>query len=194
MPVPVHTHGDSWAPWERRLWLEPASCQRVDVDAAFRFVVVVAAGAAWAAAAAPARAEAAGAGSPRHSASSRRRVLMMSSRDAICRWSEAIMACSAVGGGGGWLGRAVAPLTPLGARAAAPPPPPPPPAVSCGWCAREKGCQRRTKGREDLGALKQGGQLGGHPRLVAHRAQGARAREGEDAGASQKGTRGLRIS
>ena len=146
MPVPIHTHGDcggvggavpgaSWAPWERRLWLEPASCQRVDavggvaaalpfVDAAFRFVVVVAAGAAWAAAAAPARAEAAGAGSPRDSASSRRRVLLMSSRDAICRWSQAIMACSAVGGGGGgsWAGR-LPPLPPLERerlRAAAP--------------------------------------------------------------------------
>ena len=119
------------------MWLEPASCQRVDVvggvaavlpfaDAAFRFVVVVAAGAAWAAAAAPARAEAAGAGSPRDSASSRRRVLMMSSRDAICRWSDAIKACSAVGGaGGGWAGR-LPPLPPLERererlRAAAPP-------------------------------------------------------------------------
>ena len=172
MPVPVHTHGDcggfggaapsaSWAPWERRLWLEPASCQRVDVvggvaavlpfvDAAFRFVVVVAAAADLGAAAAPARAEAAGAGSPRDSASSRRRVLMMSSRDAICRCSDAIMACSSVGGArGGWAGR-LPPLPPLERerlRAAAPP------AVSCGWCAREKGCQRRTKGREDLGAL-----------------------------------------
>ena len=70
--------GASWAPWERRLWLEPASCQSVDVlggvaavlpfvaaawgvvNAAFRFVVVVAAGAAWAAAAASVRAEARG--------------------------------------------------------------------------------------------------------------------------------------
>ena len=145
MPVPVHTHGDwggvrgpapgaSWVPWERRLWLEPASCQRVDtlggvaavllfVDAAFRFVVVVAAGAAWATAAASARTEAAGAGSPRDCASSRRRVLIMSSRGAICCWSEAIMACSAVGGaGGGWTGR-LPPLPPLereGLRAAAP--------------------------------------------------------------------------
>ena len=77
--------GASWAPGERRLWLEPASCQRVDVlggvaavlpfvDAAFRFVVIVAAGAAWAAAAASARAEAVGAGSPRDCASSQRRV------------------------------------------------------------------------------------------------------------------------
>ena len=146
MLVPIHTHGDrgggvggaasgaSWAPWERRLWVEPASCQRVDVlggvaavlpfvNAAFRFVVVVAAGTAWAAAAASARAEAASAGSPRDSASSRRRVLIMSSRDAICRWSEAIMACSAVGGaGGGWEGR-LPPLPPLERerlRAAAP--------------------------------------------------------------------------
>ena len=206
--MPVHTHGDRggvggaapgapWAPWEHRLWLEPASCQRSDVigavaaalplvEAACRFVVVLAAGAARAAAAAPARAETAGAGSPRDSARSRRRVLMMSSRDAICRWSEAIVACSAVGGGRGAAG-----------QGGCPPYPPPPPgaraaarrrplAVSRGWCAREKGCQRRTKGREDLGALKEGGQLGGHPRLVAHRAQGARAREGEDAGASQK--------
>ena len=93
--------------------------------------------------------------------------------------------------GGGRLGRAVAPLTPLGARAAARRRPL---AVSCGWCALEKGCQRRTKRREDLGALKEGGQLGGHPRLVAHLAQGARAREGEDTRASQKRTRGLRIS
>ena len=130
MPAPLHTHGDwggdggaapgaSGAPLERRLWLEPASCQPVDAvggavaalpfvdaawgvdDAAFRFVVVVAAGAAWAAAAAAGRAEGAGAGSPRDSASSRPRVLMTPSRDAICRWSEAIIACSAVGGAGG---------------------------------------------------------------------------------------------
>ena len=123
--------GASWAPWERRLWLEPVSCQPVDVlggvaavlpfvasawgvvDAAFRFVVVVAAGAAWAAAAVSVRAEAAGAGSPRDSARSRRRVLITPSRDAICGWSEAIMACSAVGGaGGGWAGR-LPPLPPL---------------------------------------------------------------------------------
>ena len=83
------------------------------VDAAFRFVVVVAAGAACAAAAASVRAEAAGAGLPRDSASSRRRVLITPSRDAICCWSEAIMACSAVGGaGGGWAGR-LPPLAPL---------------------------------------------------------------------------------
>ena len=82
------------------------------VNAAFRFVVV-AAGAAWAAAAAPVRAEAAGAGSPRDSASSRRRVLITPSRDVIWRWSEAIIACSAVGGaGGGWAGR-LPPLPPL---------------------------------------------------------------------------------
>ena len=158
--MPVYTHGDcgelrgaapgaSWAPWERRLWLELASCLRSDVvggiaaslplvDAACRFAVIVAAGASRAAAAAPARAEAAGAGSPRDSACSWRRVLLMSSSDAICRWSEAIVACSAVGGGGGGrLGRAVAPLTPPGTRAAARSRPL---AVGCGWFAREKGC------------------------------------------------------
>ena len=123
--------GFSWAPLERRLCPEPTSCQPVDVlggvaavlpfvaaargvvDAAFWFVVVVAAGAAWGAVAVPVRAEAAGAGSPRDSISSRRRVLIAPSRDGICRWSEAIIACSAVGGaGGGWAGR-LPPLRPL---------------------------------------------------------------------------------
>ena len=49
---------------------------------------------------------------------------MMSSRDAICRWSEAIMACSAVGGAGGGWARRLPPLPPLERerlRAAAPP-------------------------------------------------------------------------
>ena len=62
-----------------------------------------------------------GAGSPRDCASSRRRVLIMPSRDAIWRWSEAVIACSAVGGGGGWTGPP--PLVrPLQRGGAAPPP------------------------------------------------------------------------
>ena len=146
MPVPVYTHGDcgelrgaapgaSWAPWERRLWLELASCLRSDVvggiaaslplvDAACRFAVIVAAGASRAAAAAPARAEAAGAGSPRDSACSWRRVLLMSSSDAICRWSEAIVACSAVGGGRGAAGQGgCPPYPPWNESGCAQPPP-----------------------------------------------------------------------
>ena len=74
--------------------------------AAAAAVVVVAAGAA---AAAPGRV---GAGWPRDSAYSRRRVLITPSRDAIWRSSEAIIACSAVGGGGGWTG-SLPPLRPL---------------------------------------------------------------------------------
>ena len=89
------------------------------------------------------------------------------------------------GEGGRRLGRAVAPLTPLGARAAARRRPP-------RYLLRVV-CLRERVPALDLGALKEGGQLGDHPRSVAHRAQGARAKEGEDAGASQKGSRGLRI-
>ena len=113
--------GCGWSPRaasRRASWtLRLPSCRSLlprggGVDAAFRFVVVVA-GAAWATVAAPVRAEAAGAGSPRDSASSRRRLLMTPSRDVIWRWSEAIIACSAVGGaGGGWAGR-LPPLPPL---------------------------------------------------------------------------------
>ena len=112
----------AWAFRGLRLGPPPASCQpgaaRV-AGAAFLsgaavFVVVVAAGAAgasglWA-----------GAGSPRHSASSRRMVLITFSSDAICRCGKAIIACSAVGGGGGGrLGSPAAPFPPLGAGSAA---------------------------------------------------------------------------
>ena len=79
----------------------PAAVAAGVVNAALH-LADVSAGAAWAAVAALARV---GAGSPRDSASSRRRVLITPSRDAIWRWSDAIMACSAVeGAGGGWAG------------------------------------------------------------------------------------------
>ena len=126
--MPLHTHWDGGAGGEprgaaaacfalafleRRLWFCPASCHVVaalDVEAAalstaavavvvaaldFAAAVVDAAGAAVAALGRV------GAGSPRDSATSRRRVLITPSRDAIWRWSEAIIACSAVWGGGG---------------------------------------------------------------------------------------------
>ena len=57
-----------------------------------------------------------GADSPCDSASSRRRVLIMPSRDAMWRWSKAIIACSAVEGGGG------VPCTPWKGRRCEPPP------------------------------------------------------------------------
>ena len=113
------------APLERRLWLCPASCQVVAaldvaaaalpaaaagvVVAALRFAAAVV-DAAGAAVAAPGRV---GAGSPRDSASLRQRVLITPSRDAIWRWSEAIIACSAVGGGGGGWAGSLPPLRPL---------------------------------------------------------------------------------
>ena len=150
----------TWAFLERRLWLCPASCQVVaalDVEAAALLAAAVAGvvvalafaaavvDAAGAAAAAPGRV---GAGSPRDSASSRRRVLITPSRDAIWRWSEAIIACSAVGGGGG-LGISTAPLVPPGTGAAARRPF----IDGRGWCTREKRSQRRAYGRKDRGAL-----------------------------------------
>ena len=124
LPFPVHTHGDRgvvgeggrwgeavacchWAFLGRRLGTLPASCQlgaARDVGAAFLlavavFVIVVAFVVA-AGAAAVAR-DQAGAGSPRDSTSSQQRVLITPFRDAIWRCSDAIIACSAVGGGGG---------------------------------------------------------------------------------------------
>ena len=131
VPVPFHTHGDgggaegelwgapaaccAWAFLGRRLGSRPASCQvgaardvgattllAVAVLVGFEVLVVVVVVAAGAAAVARDRV---GAGSRRDSASSRWRVLITPSRDAIWRWSEAIIACSAVGGGGsGWAG------------------------------------------------------------------------------------------
>ena len=126
----------AWAFRERRLGPPPASCQpdaaRAVLDpgteaccgflgAAFFagavvIIVVAAAGAARAAG------SWAGAGSLRDSASSRRSVLMTPSRDAIWRCSKAIIACSAVGGGGGLMCGPAAPFSPLGAGAVAPPP------------------------------------------------------------------------
>ena len=142
-----------------RLWFCPASCQVVaalDVEAAAlpaAAVAVVVAALAFAAAVVDAAGAAAGAlgrvgaGSPRHSASSRRRVLI-TSRDAISRWSEAIIAYFAVGGGGR-LGGSTAPLAPLETGAAACRPL----VDGHGRCTREKRSQHRAYGRKDRWAL-----------------------------------------
>ena len=116
-------------PLEHALWLDLGSCQLAGAidsaaavwplaaaaggvsDATLRFNVVIV-GAAWAAVAVQVCAEAAGASAPRDLASSRQRVLITLSRDAILRWSEAIVACFTVGGAvGSWAGR-LPPLCP----------------------------------------------------------------------------------
>ena len=149
----------AWAFLERRLWFCPASCQGVaalDVEAAAlsaaAFLVVVAAlafatGVVDVAGAAAVALGRVGAGSPRDSASSRRKVLITPSRDAIWRCSEAIIACS-TRGGGGWLGGSTAPLAPLGTVAAARRPL----VDGRGRCTHEKRSQRRAYGRKDRGA------------------------------------------
>ena len=92
-PLPARCHTDV-------AWVVRAAFLAAAVDLVVVFVVVVVA----AGAVAVARNQAV-AGSPRNSASSRQRVPIMPPRDAIWGCSDAIIACSAVGGGGaGWAG------------------------------------------------------------------------------------------
>ena len=153
----------AWAFLGRRLGSRPASCQvgaardvgaaailavALLVDFEVLVVVVVAVAAAAAAAVAPPRSHGAGAGSPRDSTSSRRRVLITPLRDAICRCSKAIIACSAVGGEGK-AGRAHRPpYAPWNGSGCVPP--------AHGWLraeCREERSQRRAYGRKYRGAL-----------------------------------------
>ena len=191
----VHTHGDwggdggaapdaSWAPLERGLWLDPASCQLAGALGAAAAVLPLAAGAgsadaalgfagavvdaSWAAVAASVRA---GAGSPRVSASSRRRVLITPSRDAIWRWSKAIMVCSAVGGvGGGWASW-LPPLPPLERerlRVAAPL------SMAAGGAPARKGASATPRAVRNLGRCRRAAKWLATPAWspIVHRARG----------------------